>query len=1003
MVLGLGALHAQEQQTITGNVVDEQGNAIAGAMVKPNAADAVFTTQDGRFTIPVGSNEVKVEAIGFASVQLLMKDLVANSTVTMTEEAIYSGKDDMVNVPFNTIARRRITGSVSEVDVQKELNRDQRTGLNAVLNGKVAGVFGGTNTWGTGNALVIVDGVPRDYDYLDMMEVESVTVLKDNASKALYGAAANQGVILVKTRRGYSGERKIRLNGEYGISNPIEESQPKYMNAADYMTAHSQARLNDGLLPVYMPEQIEATRLGEDPTRYPDVDYFGEDFVNPNVKFTKVFGDIAGGNDDAQYYANFGYKHNDGWIAGVDNATDILNMRGNVDFDITNSLSMKVDAVANFEFNNLPNVYTVNNNGVVTDNYWKKLRTNLPNAYPITWDPNIITDPLVREEVMTNANLIDGMLLGGTNVYQNNLYAQMHRNGNRKEIERAMQFNAGLDWDMDWLTEGLSASAYGTMNFYNKSVQAQSATYAVYEPVYGVAADGADSVSVWTNGENDVPGAQYNQKTNEGYFSRRFGFYGNINYDRTFDDHAISAVALLYRDELKVDNSAQNSVNLHYGVQANYAFQNKYIVDASAVMVGSQKLAKEDQWGFAPSVGAAWVLTEENFLSDNDLIDFLKVRSSFGISRNDAWDDYYLYRNTYVQGGQFYYGNGVNQNQEINYKSIANSIGFQGRKDFTIGLDGLMLDKSLRFEAGYFRSEAFDKITNKTSTYPNILGYNSYIYENYNSSFDQGFEFGLEYSKQFGDLSVTVGSNGVYRMNENIKMEEPLYADDAQYRYKAGRQSDGIWGWTADGLYGAEDFNADGTLVAGLPTPTFGAVQPGDIKYLDINNDGDIDADDQDIIGNNSSRVQYSLYIDLEYKGFEFYALGYGQLGQDKLAKSDYFWAYGDMNYSEVLADAYGPSNQDVNALYPRLSTTNNNNNYRNSTFWLYDNDWFTIPAMQLGYNFGDLGTSFLKNAKLYVRATDVVMINKNKDKSMVKIDAAPSTRSMAVGLIATF
>lgn len=1012
MVMGLGALHAQKQQTLEGNVIDENGNAIAGAMVKPNASKSIFTDQDGRFTLDVGSNTVTVDASGYAIATLSMEDLVANTTVTLSEEAIYSGKDDMVTVPFNSIARRRITGSVSNIDVQKELERDQRTGLNAILNGKVAGVFGATNTWGTGNALVVVDGIPRDYEYLDMMEVESVTVLKDNASKALYGAAANQGVILVTTRRGHSGERKIRLNGEYGVSTFMEESMPSYMSAADYMQSHSQSRLNDGLDVVYSQEQIDATRSGVDPTRYPDVDYFGDDFVNSSTNFTKVFGDIAGGNDDAQYYANFGYKHNDGWIAGVDNASDVLNMRGNVDFDVTNSLSMKVDAVANFEFNTLPNVYTVNGKGAVTENYWKKLRTNLPNAYPTTWDPNIITDPLLREEVMTNANLIDGMLMGGTNAYQDNLYGQMHRNGNRKEINRSMQFNTGIDWDMSWLTEGLRASAYGTMNFYNRSVQAQEATYAVYQPVYGVDAAGGDSISVWTNGENDVPGAQYMQKTKQGYFSRRFGFYGNINYDRTFGDHAISAVALLYRDGLKeaYDRSksthpeyAQDFVTLHYGAQANYAFQNKYILDVSAVMVGSQKLAQDDQWSMAPSMGAAWVLSEEEFLKNSSFVDFLKLRTSFGISCNDAWDDYYLYRNTYSQGGQFNYGNGVNQNQEINYKSIANSIGFQKRKDFTIGVDGLLLDKALRFEAGYFRSEAFDKITNMTSTYPNILGYSSYIYDNHNSSFDQGFEFGLEYNKQIGEVEFTIGSNGVYRANENIQMEEPLYADDAQHRYKAGRQVDGIWGWTADGLYGVNDFNADGSLVDGLPDPKFGTVQAGDIKYVDINEDGVIDADDQDIIGNNNSRIQYSLYVDLKYKNFEFYALGYGQLGQDRMARNDYFWAYGDMNYSNVLLDAYGPGNEDVNALYPRLSTTKNNNNYRNSTFWLYDNDWFTIPAMQLSYKFGDLGTSFLKDSKLYVRATDVVMINKNKDKSMVKIDAAPSTRSVAIGFVATF
>ncbi len=1001
-----------QQKNIIGKVINEQGEAISGATVSSPEHTEVLTDQTGRFTIGTNTRSLSFKAPGYVPREVLMETLLINATVVLPEAPLYSSEEDMVKVPFNRIERRKITGSVNTIDVQRGLKKDMRTGINAAINGKVPGVFGGTNTWGTGNAKVIVDGIPRDTRYLDMMEVESITVLKDAASKALYGAYANQGIILIETKRGFKNKRDIRFNAEYGVSMPIEESVPSFLNAADYMETHSQARINDGLAPVYTQEVIDATRAGSDPARYPDVDYYGADFVKPLNNFVKLFGDIAGGNADAQYYANFAYKHNEGWIPDVENATDIINMRGNVDFSISNDLKMRVDAVANFEFSDMPKVPTVNNNGYITDNYWKKLRTTLPNAYPLLWDPGIITDPMLREEVMTNANLMNGMLLGGSNAYQNNLFGQMFRNGQRKEMKRSMELNIGLEYDLGQITEGLRASAYGSMNFYNSNVLSQDATFAIYQPIYGTDINGKDSVGVWTNGEEDVPGQNFKEREKQGYFTRRFGFYGNLHYDRTFGDHNVSAVALLYRDDLKkaYDQNdknhtkyAQNVVKLHYGVSVNYAYKNRYIADVSAVMVGSRKLAPGQRWGFSPSVGAAWILSEEEFMPQIEALDFLKLRTSFGISRNDDWDYYYLYENLYNIGGTFTYNNGASKNEEINYTSVANSIDFQGRREFTIGFDALMFDKTLRLESGYFRSTAFDNITEMSNTYPKILGYSSLIYQNYNSNLNHGLELGLEYNKRLGDVDLTLGANMVYRAAKVLKKEEPIYADDAQHRSAVDRKGNSRWGYTAAGLYAPEDFDTDGKLLSTLPQPTFGGVQPGDIKYVDINGDNAIDPDDQDIIGNSTAPLQYSAYINLKYKKIEFYTLGSGQVGQDNFMNNAYFWVYGDMKYSDVVLNAYGPDNQNANAAYPRLSTTKNNNNYRNSTFWLYDNDWFTIPAMQLSYNFGSLGTSFLKNAKLYVRATDVVMINKNKDKSRVKIDAAPSTRSVSLGFITTF
>ena len=168
---------------------------------------------------------------------------------------------------------------------------------------------------------------------------------------------------------------------------------------------------------------------------------------------------------------------------------------------------------------------------------------------------------------------------------------------------------------------------------------------------------------------------------------------------------------------------------------------------------------------------------------------------------------------------------------------------------------------------------------------------------------------------------------------------------------RKGTATDALWALRSDGLYSEADFNADGSLVSGLPVPTFGAVQPGDIKYLDQNGDNIIDEKDQRIIGH-GLRTQYSLYLDINFKNLEFYVLGIGQSGNDDYRSGDYYRVFGDVKYSEMVNDAYGPNNKDVNAMHPRLSTTSASNNNRNSDYWLYKNNSFVIPTMQLTYNF---------------------------------------------------
>lgn len=249
---------------------------------------------------------------------------------------------------------------------------------------------------------------------------------------------------------------------------------------------------------------------------------------------------------------------------------------------------------------------------------------------------------------------------------------------------------------------------------------------------------------------------------------------------------------------------------------------------------------------------------------------------------------------------------------------------------------------------------------------------------------------------------MVAGASLLHIIPEVIKKEEPRYEGVDAARLTEGTASDAMWALRSDGLYSETDFNADGTLVDGLPDP-LNEVKPGDIKYLDMNGDGVIDNLDQRIVGN-GQRTQYSLYFDLKYKNFDFYVLGTGYSGDSNYRSGSYYRVFGNGKYSEMAKEAWSPGSPDVNAKHPRLSTTDSKNNNRNSDYWIYKNNRFMIPTMQLTYHF-DGGTQFdfLKDSRIFLRGGNLLVFGKNKKYTEVVTDDDPNTKSLTFGFIASF
>ncbi|WP_198152366.1 SusC/RagA family TonB-linked outer membrane protein [Draconibacterium sediminis] len=998
-LLLFGFTLAFAQKNYTGTITDENGTAIAGALISGDEGSVqVLTDADGKYTIQIKGTKILVEVAGFDP---MLVD--ANATeIMLTKPEILSGKINTVNVPFAKVEKRKTTGSINQVIISDEMEFDQRLSLQAALDGKVPGLKGAWNIWGRGDAIVVVDGIPREAENYNLNEVESITVLKDPVSRALYGAQADQGVIMVTTKRGKANKRVLSFRAETGVS--MEKALPEFLGAADYMTAYNQALINDGSAAKYSAEDI--SMAGKNPF-YPDEDFYSDTYLKGSKNFTNISAVASGGNEKTQYFVTMGWQHNSGWFELADDNENKLNLRGAVDFDITENVSMNLDGIAKIDFRNMPNV---------TD-FWQRASSTVPNAYPALWNPSVITDDAERQEIMAKAKLINGMLLGGNNTYTQNIYGDFLKGGERKDMDRFMQFNTGLDWDLNKITPGLKASAYFTFDFMNRLTTAQNSKYAVYNPIEN--ADG--TVSAQVIGEDKSVG-NFSTETSSATFHRRFGAYGTISYEKKTENSDLSVVGVAYRDQISFREQLQDFKNLTFGLSANYAFKGKYLADVAAVMVGSQKLSDDNNMAFTPALGIGWILSEEDFMSDNQTFDFLKLRANFGILKNDLWytandawsgdgdySDYFLYETAYQRGGNFFYNNRNNSNEEMNIATRASNIGWQKRTEFVLGADAAMFDKKLWLEASFFSSKLGDIVTEMEYTFPSLMGAVPF-YSNYNAESNTGFDLGISYNTGGSDWDLTVGSNLVYSIPKITQIEEPMYDNLHSYLSKDGTATDAIWGLEANGLYSESDFttmdyiNQVFTLKDGMPVSSYGNVQPGDIKYVDQDGNGIIDNEDQMEIGNNSSRIQYSLYVKLKFKTFELYALGIGQTGNYNNRSNNYYRFYGDMKYPEFANQAYGPNNKDANASYPRLSSSKNNNNYRNSTYWLYENNWFKIPTLQIAYNIKSNNVNgVLKDAKVFVRAAELLTISKNKDLTEVNWNSAPQTRSFSIGFVTKF
>jgi TonB-linked SusC/RagA family outer membrane protein len=901
-----------------------------------------------------------------------------------------------IEVAFRAANREDLLGGVSCIDMTELLSKSYELNSLGYLD-KVIGGYNG-NIWGMTEYLVLVDGFPRDANNVLPTEIEQITVLKSAAAVVLYGSRAAKGVIMITTKRGKAGERKISIRANTGINTP--KVYPKYLGSAEYMSLYNEARMNDGLEPLYSEEDIYNYGSGSNPYRYPSVDFYSSDYLKQSYNRSEAMAEITGGGDRSRFYTTAGY-YNEGSILKVGNAknnnTSRLFARGNIDVNLHELIAAKVDANATFY-----DAHTANGD------FWggaASLRPNrvsplIPISYIEANDENTMT--------LINASnyIIDGKYFpGGTQLDPTNPIAAAYAAGEGKYVSRQFQFNAGMDFNLRGILSGLFFRTKYGIDYASTYNQAYTNDYATYAPSW-TNYNGKDVIGSLTKyGEDRKTGNE--NISNTAYRSTTF-FSGQFDYTKVYNnEHHFYALLVANGWQRQLSGEYHRMTNINLGLQFSYNYLHKYYADFSAALPYSAKLPQGKRAGFSPTATLGWRLTEEAIFENASVFDDLVLSVSGGIINQDlditASDNemgYFLYESILQRGGWWSWGDlGGEAATEYN-RGNNPDLTFVKRKEISIGLRGSLLNKLISFDANWFANRMDGGITRATSMYPVYfiqIGYptSSIIpYVNYNIDNRSGVDFSVYLNRKAGEFDLTLGINGLYYTSTASRRDETYEFD---YQTRVGKALNGLWGLENLGF-----FKDDAEAAAA--NQTFGEVKAGDIKYKDQNGDGRIDSNDDVFLGRWDNPLTLGLNLTAKYRNFSLFVMGVGNYGGQGFKNSSYYWVRSDNKYSEVVRDRWTEATKNT-ATYPRLTTANGDNNFRNSDFWLYDTDAFRLSQVQLTYDLPEsiFDGKFVKGLSLYIGGYNLLTLSKESKHLETNVGSAPQTRFYNLGLKALF
>lgn len=970
----------------------------------------------------------------FLFAMLAASPMTANAQTADDADSIVAKKK--VHVAFRDKDADQLLGGISYVDMEELSKKDYTMSSLEDMNALVGGWNGG-NLWGMDNdrldtndnsnlPLVIIDGVKRPSNNVLPSEIEQITFLKGAQAVVLYGAKGAKGAILITTKRGKVDGLQIQANANTGFH--VAKEFPEYLGSAEYMTLYNEACLNDQLATgaKYSQQDIYNHASGLNPYRYPNVNYYSDEYIRKMYNRSEGTLEIQGGGQRAHFYTNINYYRFEDLINfgnAKDNYTDRFSVRGNVDLVVNKVITGFANASATF--------YNAHQN---KGNFWSEASSMRPN-FPENAAPLIdiaYVDPNATKALATlgkSLNLLDGRFFpGGTKATQTNVIADCYFGGKTQAVSRQFQFDAGFVYDMNKFVQGLSFKTLFSIDYAANYSLSYNNKYAVFIPTWSNY-NSQDAIVALTQQNDEV--VTGNMTMSDTKYRQTISWNGHFDYEHTFaGKHHVTGLLLANMYTTTASGQYHRYANANLGLQAGYDYMGRYFAEVGLAGVHSARLPEGNREAISHSFTLGWNIAKEKFM-EGSFVDDLLISASYSNLNEDidiymGDNNFYLYEASWdITGGSFAWNEGVTTDRTFSKSGANPALDFIHRKEFSVSLRGSFFNKLIRTELTYFNTDMDGFLIQNPTTFPSYLsgGLSSSSFKpaiNNNIQNRKGLDFSITAHKKFGKVDAQLGVVGTYLTTEWKKYDEIL-DDTAPWRNSnkelshEGRALDAISGYNCLGFYTLDDFDvsttSDGktkyTLKAGLPKSTLSGnnyLQPGDLKYEDVNGDGKIDNKDQVELGKSGTYgapLTLGLNLTLKYKNWTLFMVGDGQFGAKGLKNSSYYFMSGENKYSVNARGRWTPETA-ATATHPRLTTMSTANGEA-STFWLYSTDRFNLRKIQLTYDFPqEMMGKVVKALSVYVNGNDLLTISGERKLMETSVGYAPQTRFYNLGVKVT-
>ena len=966
----------------------------------------------------------------FLFAMLAASPLTINAQTTDDADSIVVKKK--VHVAFRDKDVDHLLGGVSYVDME-ELQKKDYTMSSLEDMMALVSCWNGNNLWGMDNdrldnndnnnlPLVIIDGVKRPSNNVLPSEIEQITFLKGAQAVVLYGAKGAKGAILITTKRGQVDGLQITANANTGFH--FAKEFPEYLGSAEYMTLYNEARVNDGMDPRYSQQDIYNHSSGLNPYRYPNVNYYSDEYIRKAYNRSEGTLEIQGGGTRAHFYTNINYYRNGDLLnfgPAKDNYTDRFSVRGNVDLVVNNVIKGWANASATF--------YNENKN---KGDFWSEastMRPNFPeNAAPLI-DINMV-DPNASNALAIlgkSLNLLDGRYFpGGTKANQTNAIADCYFGGKTTAVSRQFQFDAGIIYDMNKFVKGLSFKTLFSIDYAASYSLSYNNKYAVFIPTWSNY-NSVDAIVALTQQNDELVTGHMSQSNSR--YRQTISWNGHFDYDHTFGGkHHVTGMLLANMFTTTASGTYHRYANANLGLQVGYDYMGRYFAEMSLAGVHSARLAKGNREAISPSFTIGWNIAKEPFMKGS-FVDDLLLSASYS-NLNEDIDVYmgdrcfYLYDALWSTGNSgFSWNEGSTANLTFSTAGSNPSLDFIHRKEFSVSLRGSFFNKLISTELTYFNTNMDGFIIQNPTQFPSHLagGLSGSSFKptiNNNIQNRKGLDFSVTAQKQLGKVHAQLGIVGTY-LTTKWKTYDETIDPVAPQKHTEGQALDAIWGYNCLGFYTADDFNYDEgtgkyTLKDGLPKPSLSGstnLQPGDLKYEDVAGgpngepDGKIDNKDQVVLGKSGTYgapLTLGINLTLKYKNWTLFVLGNGSFGAKGMMNSSYYFMSGEAKYSVNARNRWTQETANT-ATHPRLTTLATANGEA-STFWLYSTDRFNLRKIQLTYDFPKemFEGKWVKALSVYINGNDLLTISKNRKLMETSVGYAPQTRFYNLGVKVT-